>query len=89
MRTLSMMTFFFSILLASSSANAQQKQAFDDMLTRQLHQELTATLSVQQDPDIVKAQAKAIRALYQALVEEGFTQDQALTLVAATLSRRD
>lgn len=79
-----------SILLTcfvSTFTSAQQLKQFDDMLTQQTHQQLSAKYTVMQDPQIVKARAKSIRALYEALLSEGFSKDEALTLVAASLRK--
>lgn len=88
MRLVLLMSIISSASLFVSPVGAQQKK-FDDMLTQQRHQELTATLTVQQDPDIVKGRAKAIRALYEALLKEGFSKEESLVLVSATLSGRN
>jgi hypothetical protein len=40
------------------------------------------------DPKLIKANAKYIRSLYNALVDEGFTKEQALKLVSASLSSK-
>lgn len=59
-----------------------------DSLSEKLSQELKASLKVMNDPDIIKANAKYIRGLYNALIEQGFSKEEALTLVAASLSGR-
>ncbi len=45
-------------------------------------------MKVMNNPKLIKANAKYIKSLYEALVEEGFTKEQALQLVAATLASK-
>lgn len=45
-------------------------------------------MKVMNDPKIIKANAKYIKSSYDALIAEGFTKEQALQLVAASLARK-
>jgi len=49
-----------------------------EVLFKQLH----ATLEVMNDPDLIKANARYMKNLYDALINEGFNQEQALKLVS-------
>ena len=60
--------------------------ASTDRLAKQLTQQLEASLKVMNEPKLIKANAKYIRSLYNALVEEGFSKEQSIRIVSATLS---
>ncbi len=78
-------------MLLSSSANANENgnsNVMSDMLAKQLSQSMEASLKAMNDPKLIKANAKYIRNLYLALVDEGFTKDQAIQLVSAILSSK-
>lgn len=75
------------LLVGISQVNADPRSSFlNDTLADQLADQLSATLKVKNDPEMVEAHAKYIRSLYQALIKQGFTKDEALTLVSATLA---
>ena len=59
-----------------------------DQMAQQLSKQLEVSMKVMNDPKLIKANAKYIKSLYDALVEEGFTKEQALQLVAATLASK-
>ena len=59
-----------------------------DQLAEQLAKQLQASMKVMNDPKIIKANAKYIKSLYDALIAEGFTKEQALQLVAASLASK-
>jgi len=59
-----------------------------DQMAQQLSKQLEVSMKVMNDPKLIKANAKYIKSLYDALVEEGFTKEQALKLVAATLASK-
>ena len=72
-------------LFVSYNAFATSDDQYDQvakMLSKQAH----ASIKVMNDPELIKANAKYIKALYDALIEEGFNKDQALELVAASLA---
>ena len=49
-----------------------------EVFSKQLH----AALEVMNDPDLIKANARYMKNLYDALIDEGFNQEQALKLVS-------
>lgn len=71
----------------SAYANPQRNFVYDS-LSEKLSQELKASLKVMNDPEIIEANATYIRGLYEALVKQGFSEADALKLVAASLSGR-
>lgn len=76
-----------SLLFCLSPASANPSPNFlYDSLSDKLADQLKATLKVMNDPEIVEANAKYIRSLYEALIKQGFTKDEALQLVSASLS---
>lgn len=75
------------LLLSVFHAKADPTSSFlKDTLAEQLADQLSATLKVKNDPEMIEAHASYIRSLYQALIKQGFTKDEALTLVSATLA---
>ena len=81
----------FSILFAAtifSSPVKANNQAISENMVRQLSQQLEVSMKVMNDPKLIKANAKYIRSLYNALIEEGFNKEQAMQLVSASLSSK-
>ncbi len=69
------------------AAVAEPRSTFlNDTLAEQLADQMSATLKVKNDPEMIEAHATYIRNLYQALIKQGFTKDEALKLVAASLT---
>ena len=82
-RKLSIVVFLSSFIVFNAQAEVK-KNPMTEMLTKQLK----ASLTVMNDPEIIKDNAKYIRNLYNALIAEGFTKEQALQLVSASLSNK-
>lgn len=86
-----MKTIIFSLLIVttlfSASTFANNDSQYEQM-AKQLSKQLETSMKVMNDPKLIKANAKYIKSLYEALVEEGFTKEQALQLVAATLASK-
>ena len=76
------------VLLAGFIAFSGQVLAKKDPMTEMLTKQLKASLAVMNDPEIIKANAKYIRNLYDALIAEGFSKEQALQLVSASISSK-
>lgn len=76
----------FSALFSGSSYATTDVQY--ERMAEQLSKQLQASLKVMNDPKLIKANAKYMKNLYDALLKEGFTKDQALTLVAASLASK-
>ena len=60
-----------------------QKQV-DEMLVDFSYQ-LKSTVKVMNDPELIKAQAKYAKNLYEAFIAEGFSKEQALELVKVSI----
>ncbi|GAA0855217.1 hypothetical protein [Aliiglaciecola litoralis] len=81
------LTSAMMLALFTSFSQAQQSPNFlYDSLSDKLSDQLKATLKVMNDPEIVAANAAYIKSLYDALIKQGFTKEEALTLVSASLS---
>jgi len=80
-----LLSVLFVATVFSNTVNANNNSMSENM-AKQLSQQLEASLKVMNDPKLIKANAKYIRSLYSALIEEGFTKEQAMQLVSATLS---
>ncbi len=76
------------VLALVSGTVSANSETMTDMLANQLSLQLEASFKVMNDPKLIKANAKYIRSLYDALVEEGFTKEQAIQLVSAELSSK-
>ena len=86
---LNIRSLLMSLVIVSTYSSGVTEQDFVyDSLSRQLSEEMKSNLAVMNDPQIVEAQAKYIRSLYQALIKQGFSKDEALTLVAASLQSK-
>jgi hypothetical protein len=66
----------------------QPKTGSPEYFAKALSSQLKASLEVMSDPEIIKANAKYIKTLYDALIAEGFTKEQSLKLVTASLSSK-
>ncbi len=91
------LTFAIAIFaLTSSAAFGEQKKSneiypspdihkqVDDMLA-QFSYQLKSTVKVMNDPELIKAQAKYAKNLYEAFIAEGFSKEQALELVKVSI----
>jgi hypothetical protein len=66
-------------LMKGLTASKDTKHNLDaEVLSKQLH----AALEIMNDPDLIKANAKYMKNLYDALIDEGFSKEQALKLVS-------
>jgi isopentenyl diphosphate isomerase/L-lactate dehydrogenase-like FMN-dependent dehydrogenase len=63
-----------------------QTKPEESSAAKQLVSQLKASLDAVNDPAVVKAHAKYVRNLYDAFIAEGFTKEDALELVKASLS---
>lgn len=71
--------------LFSLSVYGQTKPE-EDPAAKQLVLQLKASLDAVNDPAVVKTNAKYAKNLYDAFIAEGFTKEEALELVKASLS---
>ena len=82
-------TYIPSIAILAFSigmVNAQESKPFNFM-NEQLSEQLLNQTTVLSDPRLVKAQAELLRKHYEALIESGFSKDEALQLVIAMASQ--
>lgn len=78
---------FISVLMVICATCAQANPNFlNDSLSEQIADKIKAGLKVKNDPEIIEAQAQYIKSFYDALVKQGFSKEDALKLVAASLS---
>jgi hypothetical protein len=68
------------------NVNAQQQKTLNFMNEQQSEQLFNQTIALSK-PKLVKAQAELLRKHYTALVQSGFTKDEALQLVIAMASQ--
>lgn len=71
----------------SSSPNAGNNER-SEKLANKLSEQLIVSMKVVGDPKLIQANAKYMKSLYDALVDEGFSEEQAITLVTASLTNR-
>lgn len=69
------------------NVNAQQQKKLNFM-NEQLSEQLFNQTIALSDPKLVKAQAELLRSHYTALLQSGFSKDEALQLVIAMASQR-
>ena len=82
-----LITLFFSLtLLPISGTQAQMSEEIAQQMAAQLKIQLKAQLGVMRGPELIEMQAKHLKTLFNALVKEGFSKDEALTLVVAIAS---
>lgn len=70
-------------LLFSSVTLAQQVPAPLDFVNSQLSEQIKNQTLALSEPELIKAQARLLRAHYEALIEAGFKADEALRIVIA------
>ena len=54
-----------------------------DFVSQQLASQLLNNIRAQSSPELVQAKARYLRLTYQALIDQGFTKDEALKIVIA------
>jgi chaperonin cofactor prefoldin len=65
---------------------AQQSKHPSSFLNDQLAQQLKNVTQALSDPELVKAKARLYRSQYDALIETGFSKDEALKIVISLAS---
>lgn len=75
------------ITLFSSVAYADGNAQYDNM-AKQLSMQLQASLKVMNDPKLIKLSATYTRNLYNAYIAEGFSKEQAMQLVIASVASK-
>ncbi|MFQ3236725.1 MAG: hypothetical protein ACI9C4_002298 [Paraglaciecola sp.] len=82
-KTLTSLTFFGSLLISAHSVFAQQVANPLDFINSQLAEQLKNQMRALSDPELIKAQAQYQRKFYLALVEQGFSNEEALKIIVA------
>jgi hypothetical protein len=81
----------FGVLLAitlfSSTGHAANTSQYDNM-AKQLSLQFQATMKVMNDPKLIKFSAKYAKNLYDAFLAEGFTKEQSMQLVIASIANK-
>ncbi|WP_166422836.1 hypothetical protein [Paraglaciecola sp. 20A4] len=70
--------------LFTTSTQAQQMGSPLDFVNSQLAEQMKNQVRAMSDPDLIKAQAQLQRKYYDALVEAGFSKEEALKIIVAT-----
>jgi hypothetical protein len=84
-------TFIAPVLLLcglSFSSLAQDKQMPLDFVSEQLSVQLLNDLRALSSPELIKAQAEYFRVMYSALIDSGFSKEEALKIVIAMAERK-
>lgn len=68
------------------SINAQEKKQLNFM-SEQLAEQLLNQITALSEPKLVTAQAQLLRKHYEALIQSGFSKDEALQIVIAMASQ--
>ena len=79
--------FFALIVLMPTISVAQDNRNTPDFLNSQQSEQLKNHTLALSDPALVKAQAHLFRKHYEALIEVGFSKDEALKIVVAMAQR--
>jgi hypothetical protein len=77
---------FIILTFFVGSINAQEKKALNFM-SEQLAEQLLNQITALSEPKLVKAQAELLRKHYEALIQSGFSKDEALQIVIAMASQ--
>lgn len=81
-------TGLFSSLGFAQEQIVRQKGGLD-FVSQQLAEQMLNQTKALSNPELVNAQANYFRAMYLALIESGFTQDEALKITVAMASKHD
>ena len=76
--------FLLALTLFSSTSHASDTTEYDNM-AKQLSLQLQASMKVMNDPKLIKSSAKYAKNLYDAFLAEGFTKEQSMQLVIASM----
>lgn len=71
-------------LLVTASTYAQQMGSPLDFVNSQLAEQMKNQVRAMSDPDLVKARAQLQRKYYEALIEAGFSKEEAMKIIIAT-----
>lgn len=66
-----------------------EKASVLDFVNQQVAEQLLNQTKAMSNPELIKAQADYTRAMYQALINSGFSQEEALKIVVAMASKDD
>ena len=95
------LTFAIAVFSITSSAAFCEPQKSNEMslspniqkqvneMSAQLSYQLKSTIKVMNDPELMKAQAKYAKNLYEAFIAEGFNKEQALELVKESIGSKN
>ena len=79
-------TILILMIFSAPAVNAN-KALMNNMvkqMSAQLKTQMEANLEMMSDPKLLKASAKYVRKYYEALIEEGFSEEQAMQIVAGS-----
>ena len=72
-----------SVFSGISNAQQQQQNQVLDFVSEQLSVQMLNNLRALSSPELVKAQAEYFRLMYKALIDSGFSKEEALKIVIA------
>ncbi|MFQ3197934.1 MAG: ABC-type uncharacterized transport system ATPase subunit [Paraglaciecola sp.] len=82
-KTLLCLALLGSLLLSIHSVSAEQVANPLDFLNSQLAEQLKNQMRALSDPELIKAQAAYHREFYLALIDQGFSKEDALKIIVA------
>jgi hypothetical protein len=80
-----LLPLFSTPLLAQ--AQPTEKASVLDFVNQQVAEQLLNQTKALSNPELIKAQADYFRAMYQALISSGFSQEESLKIVVAMASK--
>ncbi|MFT4942156.1 MAG: hypothetical protein ACI88A_005230 [Paraglaciecola sp.] len=82
-KTLLSLALLGSLLIGAHSVSAEQVDNPLDFLNSQLTEQLKNQTRALSDPELIKARAAYHRNFYLALIEQGFSKEEALNIIVA------
>lgn len=70
-----------------AQAQPTEKASVLDFVNQQVAEQLLNQTKALSNPELIKAQADYFRAMYQALINSGFSQEESLKIVVAMASK--
>lgn len=83
---LALILLLFSMPLLAQ-AQPTEKASVLDFVNQQVAEQLLNQTKALSNPELIKAQADYFRAMYQALINSGFSQEESLKIVVAMASK--
>lgn len=88
-KTISSLALTATLLIGTHGVFAQEVTNPLDFINSQLAEQLKNQMRALSDPELIKAQAAYHRKFYLALIEQGFSKEEALKITVSTASNND